>query len=204
MRRLVFIIAYILYAIICFGQNDQTKFYFPEIGMTIYVPRDFKLQEAKPVPEYLGKGQKPITDSAAIKQITEDDPKILLAIESLDRENIMEIRLIPITKTLIQVMGDSAQYIQTCKEMTIAAARQASEKFDTLFTKFKIGNVMFEKMFTSLIIRGHKYFDGGYVAKIGNYYLSTHMFFKEGKKGKELMGIIEKAEFSFATDSPSK
>lgn len=204
MRRLFFAVVYILYSIICFGQNDQTKFYFSEIGMAVYVPKDFKLQEAKQVPKYLGRGQKPITDSAVIKQITRDDPKILLAIESLNRENIMEIRLIPITETLIQVMGDSAQYIQTCKEMTIAAARQASEKFDTLFTKFKIGNVMFEKMFTSLIIRGHKYFEGGYVAKIGNYYLSTHMFFKEGKKSKELLDIIEKAEFSSATDSPSK
>ena len=195
MRRLIFIIASIHYSLICFGQNDSTKYYFSQIGMTVYVPKDFKLQEPKLVPNYLDPGLKPITDSMVIKQITKNDPKILLAIESLDRENRMEIRLIPITETLIQIMGDSVQYIETCKKMSIAAARQGSEKFDTVFTKIKIDNLVFDKIFTSSIIRGHKYYEGGYVTKIGNYYLGTQIFFEEGQEGNELMNIMERAKF---------
>ena len=81
--------------------------------MTIYVPKGFKLQDSKPAAEYLGAGLKPIIDSAIIKQMTKDDPKTLLEVESSDKKNIMEIRLIPITETLTQLMGDSIQYIET-------------------------------------------------------------------------------------------
>jgi hypothetical protein len=127
--------------------------------------------------------------------MTKDDPKTLLAIESPDNENKMEIRLIPITETLTQIMGDSIQYVETCKKMTIAAARQAGDEFDTVFKKIKIDNIVFDKMFTVSTIHGCSYYEGGYVAKIGNYYLGTKMFFKEGEEGNELMNIIETAKF---------
>ena len=195
MRQFTFILFLLFNCLVSFGQNDSTKYSFSEIGMTIYVPKGFKLQDPKPGPEYLGSGLKPITDSAVIKQMTKDEPKILLEIASLDKENIMEIRLIPISETLTHLMGDSIQYIETCKKMTIAAARQTSEQFDTIFSKIKIDNLIFDKMFTISNIRGHTYYEGGYVTKIGNYYLGTHMFFEEGEKGKELMNIIEKAKF---------
>ena len=195
MKQFTFILSLLFNCLISFGQNDPTKYFFSEIGMTIYVPKGFKLQDSKPAPEYLGAGLKPITDPAVIKQMTKDDPKTLLEVESSDKQNIMEIRLIPITETLTQLMGDSIQYIETCQKMTIAAARQASEQFDTVSSIIKIDNLIFDKMFTISNIRGHKYHEGGYITKIGNYYLGIHMFFEEGEKGKRLKNIIETAKF---------
>jgi len=190
MRPLVFIITSLLYSLVCFGQNDSTKYYFPEIGLTVYVPSDFKLQEPKPAPQWN------ITDSIIIKQLTKDEPKVLLAIESLDKENSLEIKLIPITEAYVQFMGDSSQDSETSKEMLIAYAQQAGVKFDTLFTKIKIGNLIFEKMFIISNIRGSNYYDGAYSTKIGNYYLSFSMFFEKGKKGDELINMVETAKFN--------
>ena len=195
MKQFTFIFSLLFNCLVSFGQNDSTKYSFLEIGMTIYVPKGYKLQDPKPASEYLGPGLKPITDSAVIKQMTKDDPKTLLEIESLDKQNIMKIGLIPITETLTQLMGDSIQYIETCKKMAIVAARQTSEQFDTISNKIKIDNLIFEKMFTISNIRGHRYYEGGYFTKIGNYYLGIHMFFEEGENGKILMNIIETAKF---------
>lgn len=164
--------------------------------MTIYVPEGFILQDPKPAPEYLGPDLKPITDSQFIKQITQDDPIILLEIETSDKKSAMSIALIPITEKLTQFFGDSIQYIETSKEIVIAGARQATEKFDTLFSKVKISDINFDKMFSIIKIRGKDFYSGGYSAKIGNYYLAISMYFDNKKFGDKLMRIIETAKFN--------
>ena len=50
-------------------------------------------------------------------------------------------------------------------------------------------------MFTISNINGQKYYEGGYGTKIGNYYLGTHMFFRE-ENAKKVMTIIESAKFN--------
>jgi hypothetical protein len=196
MKQISLLISLILGNLICFGQGDSTKYYFPEIGMTVYVPKEFKLQDPEPTPEYLGEGSQPITDSAIIKQMTKNNPKILLEIESLDKKNKLSIRLIPTTDGFMQLFGDSVEYINMSKRMIIALTRQATEKFDTLFSKTEIGKHTAYKLFSISSIQGHDFYQGGYFIKLENYYLSISLFFQAGENGDKLMKIIETAKLN--------
>jgi hypothetical protein len=177
-----------------FAQTGTKRYHFKEIGASVEIPEGFKLQDPEPEPKYYGKGMKPIKNKKVIEQLTQNDPKKLLAIESKDKESKATFTLIPITEEFKMFFGDSAKYIAASKKGTIAAMRQATESYDTLFTKVTVGDRVLDKLFATAQINGVTYYQGGYILKLNNYYLSVDMFYK-GEMDDQMQRMISSIRF---------
>ena len=115
----------------------------PEINLTFYVPREYKVFVPKSNDTYLDKNNRPITNKKIIDELTKEDPKVILQIERQSNTSIFEMKIqwSAITEGNKKIIGDSVLN----KKMAIALAKQ-SDKFDTTFTSVKIDTYKFNKI----------------------------------------------------------
>lgn len=211
--RLLITITFLLLVATLQAQPNPQKFYFPKIGMTVAMPAECKVLHATPdakfevtrppVPLHVYGQTKPITDTEVINRFTVVDPLRLLDVITDNGNTELGIQLDSITYYSQRAMNlvvdstlpDSIKYLTMLKHLAVAAARQASDKFDTLFSKLVIDGVNFDKIFTVVTIRGEDAYEGGYSAKIGNYLLFIKLFCVGKKSYNDMMHIIEAATF---------
>ena len=195
MRTLIILLICTLLPTFSLGQTDSTKYYFEEIRMTIYVPSEFRLQDSIPETVYLDYNLNPIKDTQKLKELTADEPKTLLEIESLDKRNTMSLILTPVTEMFTRTFGDSTQFFDLTEKFTAKRLEQEPHKIEIPFSSIKIHDFNFRKFFYSYTIRGVTHYEGGYIAKIGIYYLSIKLNYEDKILGSKLMSIIETSKF---------
>lgn len=161
--------------------------------MMINIPKEFKTK-ARLSETYLDSKFNPITDSVKLKELKKDDPIILLELETKNKANSISITLTPLTDLFLQLIGDTTQLLDFAKKGMIATARQATENFDTLFSKIKIGALTFDKLFVSSKMNDITLFHGGYFARLNDYYLIITMDFISSRKA-QMMNAVETAKF---------
>jgi hypothetical protein len=176
-----------------FGQQTNKIYYFKQIGFAFTISSEFVPISPETPPEYLDENGKVITDSVVLQEFVKEGHKSLqlLAVHTPDFDNSIEIQFTEISDALVSIFGDSVDYIKNTKKYFIDANAQPADKPDTLFTTIKIGKFVFQKFYSSSIIRNRHFCLVTYFTKMGNNYISILLEYFSETYGDRLMKAIE-------------